>query len=241
MPHRTISPMLELHSVNTFYGKAHILNNLSFSLGSGEVMSLLGRNGAGKTTTVKSIMQLVQPASGDIRFDGVRLDRLAAHQVAKLGIGYVPEERRIFTDLTILENLEVGRQPVRAGQRGWTVERLFELFPNLAERRNNRGKALSGGEQQMLSIARTLMGNPRLLLLDEPSEGIAPVIVEQLAATILKLKRDGLPVLLSEQNINFARLVSDRAIIIESGLKKFDGSFSELEARSEIRDAYLSV
>jgi branched-chain amino acid transport system ATP-binding protein len=233
--------MLELHSVNTFYGKAHILNDLSFSLGSGEVMSLLGRNGAGKTTTVKSIMQLVQPASGDIHFDGVQLNRLAAHQVAKLGIGYVPEERRIFTDLTILENLEVGRQPVRAGQSGWTVERLFELFPNLAERRNNRGKALSGGEQQMLSIARTLMGNPRLLLLDEPSEGIAPVIVEQMAATILKLKQDGLPVLLSEQNINFARLVSDRAIIIESGVKKFDGNFSELEAKSEIRDAYLSV
>ncbi|MFK7893864.1 MAG: ABC transporter ATP-binding protein [Granulosicoccus sp.] len=233
--------MLELKDVNTFYGKAHILDNLSFSLESGEVVSLLGRNGAGKTTTVKSIMQLVQPGSGQVIFDKVSLTRLSAYQVARLGIGYVPEDRRIFTDLTILENLEVGRQAARNGQPGWTVERLFELFPNLAERRNNRGKALSGGEQQMLSIARTLMGNPRLLLLDEPSEGIAPVIVEQMATTILRLKADGLPVLLSEQNLHFARLVSDRAIIIESGQKKFDGSFAELEANPEIRDAYLSV
>lgn len=233
--------MLELNQVNTFYGKAHILDALSFVVDRGEVVSLLGRNGAGKTTTVKSIMQLVKPSSGTITFEGQSLERLLAHQVAKLGIGYVPEDRRIFTDLTILENLEVGKQTPRAGSYSWTTERLFELFPNLAERRNNRGKALSGGEQQMLSIARTLMGNPSLLLLDEPSEGIAPVIVEQMAATILKLKEEGLSVLLSEQNLHFARLVSDRAIIIESGQRKFAGSFQELEANPEIRDAYLSV
>lgn len=253
--------MLELKNVNTFYGKAHILDNLSFTIGGGEVVSLLGRNGAGKTTTVKSIMQLVKPESGEIDFDGIALNRLAPHQVAQLGIGYVPEDRRIFTDLTILENLEVGRKGASpsikqlankavnqeadavVGQNAnvWTIERLFELFPNLAERKDNRGKALSGGEQQMLSIARTLMGNPRLLLLDEPSEGIAPVIVEQMATTILKLKADGLPVLLSEQNLHFARLVSDRAIIIESGQKKFDGSFHSLEVDPQIRDAYLSV
>lgn len=233
--------MLELEAVNTFYGKAHILNDLSFELAEGEVVSLLGRNGAGKTTTVKSIMQLVKPAGGNIAFDGKPLNRLAPHQVAKLGIGYVPEERRIFTDLTILENLEVGRQPARDGRDPWTPERLFEIFPNLFERRNNRGKALSGGEQQMLTIARTLMGNPRLLLLDEPSEGIAPVIVEQMAATIVKLKAAGLPVLLSEQNLHFAKLVSDRAIIIESGEKKYDGTFAELDANPEVRDAYLSV
>ncbi|MGQ7847933.1 ABC transporter ATP-binding protein [Granulosicoccus sp. 3-233] len=233
--------MLELSGVNSFYGKAHILRDLGFTMHAGEVVSLLGRNGAGKTTTVKSIMQLVKPETGTVVFDGVELTRLPTHRVAKLGIGYVPEERRIFTDLTISENLEVGRQPPRPGVFSWTQDSLFDLFPNLAERRSNRGKALSGGEQQMLSIARTLMGNPRLLLLDEPSEGIAPVIVEQMANTILKLKAEGLPVLLSEQNLHFARMVSDRAIIIEGGLKKFDGTFAELEAQPEIRDAYLSV
>jgi len=222
--------MLELTDVNSHYGRAHILNDLSFHVGPGEVVSLLGRNGAGKTTTVKSIMQLLRPTTGDVVFEGQSLVRLSPHQVAKLGIGYVPEERRIFTDLTILENLEVGKQPPRKGMIAWNQESLFELFPNLAERRHNRGKALSGGEQQMLTIARTLMGNPRLLLLDEPSEGIAPVIVEQMAKTILKLKTQGLSLLLSEQNLHFARLVSDRAVIIESGEKKFDGSFAELEA-----------
>ncbi|MFK8076543.1 MAG: ABC transporter ATP-binding protein [Granulosicoccus sp.] len=233
--------MLEITDINSFYGKAHILRDLSFSIKPGEVVSLLGRNGAGKTTTVKSIMQLVKPQTGQIFFDGIELTQLPTHKVAKLGVGYVPEERRIFTDLTISENLEVGRQPPREGVFEWTTDILFDLFPNLLERKNNRGKALSGGEQQMLSIARTLMGNPRLLLLDEPSEGIAPVIVEQMAQTILRLKDEGLPVLLSEQNLHFARLVSDRAIVIEGGLKKFDGAFSELEAQPEIRDAYLSV
>lgn len=233
--------MLELQSINSHYGRAHILNDLSFELRDGEVVSLLGRNGAGKTTTVKSIMQLVKPTSGKVLFNAIELHRLAPHQVAKLGIGYVPEERRIFTDLTILENLEVGRQPARDGVASWSAEKLFELFPNLAERRHNRGKALSGGEQQMLSIARTLMGNPRVLLLDEPSEGIAPVIVEQMAQTILTLKDQGLSVLLSEQNLHFAKLVSDRAVIIESGEKKYDGTFTELEATPEVRDAYLSV
>ncbi len=233
--------MLELEDVNSFYGRAHILRDLSFKVGEGEVVSLLGRNGAGKTTTVKSIMQLVKPASGSVRFEDSELTALPTHRVAKLGVGYVPEERRIFTDLTISENLEVGRQPPREGVIEWTTELLFELFPNLAERRDNRGKALSGGEQQMLSIARTLMGNPRLLLLDEPSEGIAPVIVEQMAKTILKIKSEGLPVLISEQNLHFARLVSDRAIIIESGVKKFDGYFEQLDAQPEIREAYLSV
>ena len=169
--------MLELDAVNSFYGKAHILTDLGFSIGEGEVVSLLGRNGAGKTTTMKSIMQLVKPAQGRVVFEGHELTRLAPHQVAQLGVGYVPEERRIFTDLTIMENLEVGRQVPRAGVFEWTVDVLFELFPNLSERRSNRGRALSGGEQQMLSIARTLMGNPKILLLDEPSEGIAPVIV----------------------------------------------------------------
>ncbi|MEM8836868.1 MAG: ABC transporter ATP-binding protein [Pseudomonadota bacterium] len=233
--------MIRLEAVNSFYGKAHILTDLSFEIGTGEVVSLLGRNGAGKTTTIKSIMQLVRPKTGQVFYRDRAITGKAAHQVAKMGIGYVPEERRIFTDLTILENLEVGRQKKRDGAPFWTVEALFDLFPNLSERRDNRGKHLSGGEQQMLTIARTLMGNPEVLLLDEPSEGIAPVIVEQMAETILKIKREGMTVLLSEQNLHFARAVADRAIIIESGEKRFDGSFEELDAHPEIKETYLSV
>jgi len=233
--------MLTLDRINSFYGKAHILRDLSFNVAQGEIVALLGRNGAGKTTTLKSVIQLVRPSSGSVRFIGQEVVGKPAHQIARMGMGYVPEERRIFTDLTIIENLEVGRQPPRAGSPVWTTDILFELFPNLYERRHNRGKALSGGEQQMLTIARTLMGNPSLLLLDEPSEGIAPVIVEQMARTILDIKRQGLTVLISEQNLHFARGVADRAIIIESGDKKFDGSFAELNSHPEIRDAYLSV
>lgn len=233
--------MLKLDRINSFYGKAHILHDLSFAIGQGEVVALLGRNGAGKTTTMRSIMQLVRPASGAITFETTNITRLPTHKVARAGIGYVPEERRVFADLTVMENLEVGRQPRREGFPDWTVEHMFELFPNLAERRSNRGKQLSGGEQQMLTIARTLMGNPKLLLLDEPSEGIAPVIVEQMAETLLEIKSKGLTVLLSEQNLHFARIVADRAIIIESGSAVFDGSFAELESHPEIRDQYLSV
>jgi branched-chain amino acid transport system ATP-binding protein len=234
-------PMLELDRVNTYYGKAHILHDLSFNVGAGEVVALLGRNGAGKTTTMRSIMQLVRPTSGKVVFEANDITRWPTHKVARSGLGYVPEERRIFADLTVMENLEVGRQPHREDYPDWTVEHLFELFPNLAERRNNRGKQLSGGEQQMLTIARTLMGNPKLLLLDEPSEGIAPVIVEQMAETLLEIKAKGLTVVLSEQNLHFARLVGDRAVIIESGSAVFDGTFAELEAHPEIRDQYLSV
>ncbi|MEP0234783.1 ABC transporter ATP-binding protein [Roseibium sp.] len=233
--------MLEIDAVNSFYGKAHILNDLSFSVGKGEVVALLGRNGAGKTTTMKSIMQLVRPRSGTVLFNGKDITGVSPHKVAQLGLGYVPEERRIFTDLTILENLEVGRQKPREGAPVWTVEALFDLFPNLSERRANRGKALSGGEQQMLTIARTLMGNPSLLLLDEPSEGIAPVIVEEMAQTILKFKSQGLTVIISEQNLHFAKIVADRAVIIEGGQKKFDDSFDALEQQPEVRDAYLSI
>lgn len=233
--------MLECMQINSFYGKAHILSDLSFSIEAGTVVALLGRNGAGKTTTMKSIMQMVAPKTGTVTFLGQDITGFAPHKVAKMGLGYVPEERRIFSDLTVLENLEVGRQPPREGAVEWTTEILFDLFPNLRERSSNRGKAMSGGEQQMLTIARTLMGNPKLLLLDEPSEGIAPVIVEQMAETILKLKTEGLTVLISEQNLHFARIVADRAVIIESGSVKFDGTFTELDQHPEIRDAYLSV
>lgn len=233
--------MIDVKDIQSFYGKAQILNDLSFSVGKGEVVSMLGRNGAGKTTTLKSIMQLVRPQSGSITFNGVELIGKPPHKVAKLGLGYVPEERRVFSDLTILENLEVGRQPARDGIPAWSIDDLFGLFPNLEERRQNRGKALSGGEQQMLTIARTLMGNPTFLLLDEPSEGIAPVIVEQMVNTILEIKKHGVTVILSEQNLHFARLVADRAIIIESGEKRFDGTFKDLAANPDIEKQYLSV
>ena len=233
--------MLEVKDVNSFYGKAHVLNDLNFSVDAGTVVALLGRNGAGKTTTMKSIMQLVKPRSGTVTYKSQNITGWASHKVARAGLGYVPEERRIFTQLTVLENLEVGRQPPREGCTTWTDEMVFDLFPNLAERRHNRGKALSGGEQQMLTIARTLMGNPAFILLDEPSEGIAPVIVEQMARVILQLKSEGLTVLLSEQNLHFAQAVADGVVIIEHGTQKFVGSLSELQAHPEIRDQYLSV
>lgn len=233
--------MLELNRINAFYGRAHILHDLSLSVSDGEVVALLGRNGAGKSTTMKSIMRLVAAESGKITYAGQDITAMPPHRIAKLGVGYVPEERRIFTDLTILENLEVGRQPPREGAPEWTPEKLFELFPNLQERRKNLGGAMSGGEQQMLTIARTLMGNPKFVLLDEPSEGLAPVIVEQVAFTIRELKKLGLTILLSEQNLHFAKLVADRAYIIERGAVQYDGTIEELENNEEVRKAYLSV
>ncbi|MEM7299516.1 MAG: ABC transporter ATP-binding protein [Pseudomonadota bacterium] len=233
--------MLEVKDINSFYGKAHVLRDLSMEVPRGTVVALLGRNGAGKSTTMKSVMQMVRTASGSIKFQEREISALPPHKIAKLGLGYVPEDRRVFTDLTVMENLVVGQQPKREGAVTWTHDMLFDLFPNLAERRNNRGKALSGGEQQMLTIARTLMGNPLFLLLDEPSEGVAPVIVEQMAKVISQLKSEGLTILLSEQNLHFAQVVADRAVIIESGERKFAGTLEELSAQPEIRDAYLAA
>ncbi len=233
--------MLELKAINTFSGKAHVLSNLSLTIEHSQIVSLLGRNGAGKTTTMKSIMQMVPPKTGTVRFLGEDVTGFAPHRVAKMGLGYVPEDRRIFTDLTVLENLEVGRQAPREGAVTWTLDILFDLFPNLAERRNNRGRELSGGEQQMLTIARTLMGNPCLILLDEPSEGIAPLLVEQMAKIILLLKNEGLTVLISEQNLHFAQIVADMAVIIEGGTEKYVDTFLDLNEHPEIRDAYLTV
>ncbi|MCF3595596.1 ABC transporter ATP-binding protein [Rhodobacteraceae bacterium LMO-12] len=233
--------MLEVKDLTARYGRAQILNGMSLDLAGQEVVALLGRNGAGKTTTMKCIMGLVVTKAGTIRYDGQSLMKLPPHMICRAGIGYVPEERRIFPDLTVEENLEVGRRPPREGAPEWTIEHLYELFPNLAERRSNLGKQMSGGEQQMLSIARTLMGNPKAVLLDEPSEGIAPVIVEQMARVIGELKSEGLSVLLSEQNLHFARAVSDRAIIIEKGSLRFEGSFAELDAKPEISQQYLAV
>jgi branched-chain amino acid transport system ATP-binding protein len=236
-----MSAMLFVSGLNTYYGRAHILADVALEIAKGEVVVLLGRNGAGKSTTMKSIMGLVPVASGRVAFDGTEIAGLAPHEIARAGLGYVPEERRIFTDLTVMENLEVGRQRAREGAPAWTPERLFAIFPNLAEARDRPGGRMSGGEQQMLTIARTLMGNPRAILLDEPSEGLAPVIVEQMANTIRALKHEGLTVLLSEQNLHFATLVSDRAYIIEKGRIRYQGTIAELMRDEAVRAQYLSV
>lgn len=233
--------MLEVDRIDAFYGRAHILHGLSFAVGEGEVVALLGRNGAGKSATMKAVMGLVPPAAGLVRFRSRAITGDRPHRIARLGIGYVPEDRRIFTGITVAENLEVGRHVPGGGEAVWTAERLFELFPNLAERRAHLGNQLSGGEQQMLTIARTLMGNPSLVLLDEPSEGLAPVIVEQMARTIIALKAQGLTVLISEQNLHFAKLVADRALIIEKGEMRYDGTMAELAANNDVREACLAV
>ncbi len=233
--------MLQVRNLHAFYGRAHILHGVSLDAGAGEVVALLGRNGAGKSTVLKAIMGLLPPAEGEVAFDGRRVERLPPYRIARLGLGYVPEERRIFTDLTVSENLEVGRQAASAGLPPWTEDKLFALFPNLAAMRERPGGRMSGGEQQMLTIARTLMGNPRCVLLDEPSEGLAPIIVEQMARSIRALKGEGLTVLLSEQNLHFSQAVADRAYIIEKGQIRFGGSMAELAADPSLREQYLSV
>ena len=236
-----MSAMLEITGLDAFYGRAHILQGVSFSMQRGEVLALMGRNGAGKSTTMKAVMGLVPPAGGSVSFEGQRVDGREPFEIARMGIGYVPEDRRVFSELTVMENLSVAQRPARADAPHWTPERLFALFPNLGRMRDRPGGAMSGGEQQMLTIARTLMGNPRLVLLDEPSEGLAPVIVEEMAKTILALKSEGLTVLISEQNLPFAGNVADRAAIIEKGIIRFTGTMDELKADEAVRAQYLSV
>ncbi|MBN9441419.1 MAG: ABC transporter ATP-binding protein [Bosea sp. (in: a-proteobacteria)] len=233
--------ILAVSGLDAYYGRAHILQGVGFGMARGEVLALMGRNGAGKSTTIKAVMGLVPPARGEVRFEGSRIDGRQPFEIARLGIGYVPEERRIFSELTVMENLAVGQRPPREGVPHWTAEKLFALFPNLGRMRDRAGGAMSGGEQQMLTIARTLMGNPRLLLLDEPSEGLAPVIVEEMAKTILALKDEGLSILLSEQNLHFAGAVADRVAIIEKGAIRFTGTMAALTANEAIRRQYLSV
>ena len=233
--------MLAVKDLHAFYGRAHILHGVSLEANAGEVVALLGRNGAGKSTTMKAIMGLVAPARGEVSFAGERIDRLPPYRIARLGLGYVPEERRIFTELSVMENLEVGRQPARDGAPAWTEDKLFALFPNLGRMRERPGGRMSGGEQQMLTIARTLMGNPKCVLLDEPSEGLAPIIVQEMALSIRALKREGLSVLLCEQNLRFCEAIADRAYIIEKGQIRFGGTMAELAANSSLREQYLSV
>ncbi len=236
-----MTAMLEIAGLQAYYGRAHILQGVGFSMERGEVLALMGRNGAGKSTTIKAVMGLVPPAGGSVVFEGQPVQGREAFEIARLGIGYVPEDRRVFSELTVMENLSVAQRPARPDAPHWTPERLFALFPNLGRMRDRPGGAMSGGEQQMLTIARTLMGNPRLVLLDEPSEGLAPVIVEEMAKTILALKSEGLTVLISEQNLHFAGNVADRAAIIEKGVIRFTGTMAELKANEAVRSQYLSV
>jgi len=234
--------LLELSHVETYYEDSHILFDLSLTVEAGEVVCLLGRNGAGKTTTVRSIVGLTPPRSGRITLRGRDVAGLAPFRIARLGIGFVPEDRRVFPNLTVHENLEVARQTWGSGATGgWTEERVFELFPILRERRRQAGGTLSGGEQQMLTIARTLMGNPQVLLLDEPSEGLAPLVVETLRQQLGRLKASGLTLVLAEQNVRFVSELGDRVYILEKGMVRYQGSMAEFIADAEVRHAYLAV
>jgi branched-chain amino acid transport system ATP-binding protein len=233
--------MLAVEAVEVFYGRAKILHAVSFVARAGEIVALAGRNGAGKSTTMKAIMGLVPPASGGILFEGRTLAGLEPYRIARLGVGYVPEERRIFTDLTVAENLAVGLRPAAPGREPFTVERLVALFPNLGRSLHRAAGQLSGGEQQMLTIARTLMGNPRLILIDEPSEGLAPVIVEEMMKAMLALKREGLTLIVSEQNFAFLAAVADSVVVLERGVMRHFGPMAELAADETLRARYLAV
>ncbi len=233
--------ILSISNLRGWYGAAQILFGLDFEVGAGQTVALLGRNGAGKSTTFKAIAGLLGRRDGRVTFAGRDVSREPTYTIVRRGLGYVPEDRRIFPDLTVEENLEVGRQPPRAGVPYWTPERLYGLFPNLGAMRKRAGGAMSGGEQQMLTIARSLMGNPSLVLLDEPSEGLAPKLVEDVAHAIRTLKGEGLSLLVSEQNLHFVRLICDRAVVIERGQVRFAGTMAEIEANAEICEAFLTV
>jgi branched-chain amino acid transport system ATP-binding protein len=234
--------LLELDHVDTYYGESHILFDVSLSVESGEVVCLLGRNGAGKTTTVRTIIGLTPPRSGRITLHGRDVGGLPPFRIARLGIGFVPEDRRIFPNLTVHENLEVARPTWSNGSSvAWTEARVFDLFPVLRERRHQAGGTLSGGEQQMLTIARTLMGNPRVLLLDEPSEGLAPLVVDTLREQLGRLKASGLTLVLAEQNVRFVSELGDRVYILEKGMVRYRGSMVEFLANEEVRQTYLAV
>ncbi|HKW80546.1 MAG TPA: ABC transporter ATP-binding protein [Casimicrobiaceae bacterium] len=232
--------MLDVRGIGAGYGKAAVLFDVSLAVGDGEGVALLGRNGAGKSTTLKAIAGWLPIHHGEIRLDGRRIDGAPSYSIARAGLGYVPEGRRIFTGLTVLQNLAVGsREPRR--QAPWTPPRLFALFPRLAELQTRRGAEISGGEQQMLAIARTLMGNPTLLLLDEPGEGLAPLIVAQLAAALRELKRDGVAILLAEQSLALAGAIADRAVVLESGQVRYAGPYREFAADAAARAEYLGL
>lgn len=234
--------ILELQNVYTSYGLSQILFGISLAVNEGECVALLGRNGVGKTTTLRSIMGLTAPRQGTVRYKEQDITGMQAFRIAKLGIGFVPEERRIFPDLTVRENLEVARKPAASPHATeWTVERVYDVFPILPKLDKRKGGYLSGGEQQMLTIGRTLMGNPDLVLLDEPSEGLAPLIVRDLSEQIRRLKDEGITILLCEQNAKFATPLSDRAYVLEKGQVRFSGTIKELQENQEVRQQYLAL
>jgi branched-chain amino acid transport system ATP-binding protein len=231
--------MLQVKNINTFYGKSHVIHGISLQVNKGELVSLLGRNGAGKTTTLRSIIGLTPPRAGTVLYEGIDITPKKPFEICRAGIGYVPEDRRIFATLTLIENLNIAIQKNR--QQQWDRERIFNIFPTLAERKEHRGRELSGGEQQMLSIARALMGNPSLLLLDEPTEGLAPIIVETLIQVINRIKNEGVTILLVEQNVESAFKVSDRHYVIEQGKIVYHGTNDDLKNDKEVMMRYLSV
>lgn len=232
--------MLHLEAVHAYYGDSHVLQGVSLAVQHGEIVCLLGRNGAGKSTTMKAAVGVVPPRRGSIRFLGEEIAGKPVYSIVRKGLAFVPEDRRIFAGLTVTENLEVALLPPRPGLDPWTIERLFQVFPLLDRLRDRKGGNLSGGEQQMLAIARALAGNPAMLLLDEPCEGLAPVIVEELARVILEIKNT-IPVLLAEQNALFALSISDRGYVIDKGVIRYEGTKQELLANTEIQSRYLSV
>jgi branched-chain amino acid transport system ATP-binding protein len=233
--------MLEVRQLDAWYGQAQVLYGVSLAVGGGECVALVGRNGAGKSTTMKAIMGLLARRRGRVEFRGRDISALPPYRIGRLGLGWVPEDRRIFTDLSVRENLAVARQRPREGAPTWNEELLYALFPNLGAMPDRPGGRMSGGEQQMLTVARTLMGNPYLVLLDEPSEGVAPLIVEEMARMIVALKEAGVAILLSEQNVHFARLVSDRAVVLEKGEVKFDGAMAALMSDEVLLRTHLSL
>ena len=232
-------PVLAVEDIHTAYGLSRVLFGVSLRVAPGECVCLLGRNGVGKTTTMRSIMGLTPPASGRVVWKGRDITREAPFRAAGLGIGFVPEDRRIFADLTVWENLDVAERRTRPD--GFTTERVFDLFPALRQLRDRPGGFLSGGEQQMLTIARTLMGNPELLLLDEPSEGLAPLVVDHLQEQIRRLKTDGLTILLAEQNVDFSLDLADRVYVLEKGHIRYEGTSREFRENASIRQQYLAL
>jgi branched-chain amino acid transport system ATP-binding protein len=238
------SSMLDLRNVHSYYGKSHILHGVLLDLKEGELVCLLGRNGVGKSTTLKSIMGLVKPREGNIVFKGQELVGREPYQIARLGVGYVPEDRRIFKSLTVHENLSIGSKAAAQNGRsnaGWTVERVYEHFPQLKNRQNNKGAHLSGGEQQMLTVARTLMGNPELILVDEPTEGLAPLIVKDVLEMLNTVRKSGVTILMVEQNFKAAVKVADRFYVMGKGQIVFSGNSAELMAAEDVRRNYLEV
>jgi len=233
--------ILEIQEINTYYGQSHVLQGISLSIDEGEVVSLLGRNGVGKTTTLRSVMGLTPPRRGSIKFQGKEIAGKSPFEIARLGIGYVPDDRRIFPDLTTFENLEISRRMSRSKQGYWTLDTVCDLFPVLRDLRSSKGTHLSGGEQKMLAIGRALMKNPGIILLDEPAEGLAPLVVRNLMDVIKTIRDEGVTILLADQNLKFCRAVADRGYILEKGVMQYEGTMKEIWENEEVVSKYLVV